>query len=399
MKWKDKINRKYMQVSLYVVLTAIVIYCLSLVAKNAPSIAQDIMARFRWLMRVITPIIYGFVLAYLLAPVVVFFEKNYGRIKFVKKKRSQRMLAVTTSVVLLIIVFAGLISLLVFSVTDQLRLANFDDIIKLGQDYLSNLNAFIQSLSIKLGTLDIQSTEIKEYINSATIYIVSGIKSFADSVVSSLSNISRYLTTIIFSLIIGIYFMIDGKMIIEYIKKVLAALFSIPANKKVRGIIHDIDEVFSGYIRGQLTDAFVMMILISLVLSIAGVKFAFVIGILAGIGNIIPYFGPVVAYVGATLVCVINGQYKTLIFALIALLIIQTIDANIIGPKLLSRSIQIHPLLIIISLIFGSAMGGLLGMVLAVPIGAYIKVVFVRFVDHRLQRKEEMIKENEIDKN
>jgi predicted PurR-regulated permease PerM len=133
-----------------------------------------------------------------------------------------------------------------------------------------------------------------------------------------------------------------------------------------------------------------MLLLISLVLSITGVKFAIVIGICAGIGNLIPYFGPIVAYVGTTLVCLMNGDIKTLIASLIALFVIQALDGNIIGPKLLSRSIQIHPLIIIISIIFGSALGGFLGMLLAVPVGAYIKLVFVRFVDHRIEHKEEM---------
>jgi predicted PurR-regulated permease PerM len=85
-----------------------------------------------------------------------------------------------------------------------------------------------------------------------------------------------------------------------------------------------------------------------------------------------------------------NGDMKTLIISLIALFIIQAVDGNLIGPKLLSRSIKIHPLIIIISLIFGSALGGFLGMLLAVPIGAYVKLIFVRFVDHKLERKEEL---------
>jgi predicted PurR-regulated permease PerM len=153
---------------------------------------------------------------------------------------------------------------------------------------------------------------------------------------------------------------------------------------------NDLDRVFSGYIRGQLTDAFVMMLLISLVLSLTGVKFSILIGIFAGIGNLIPYFGPIVAYVTTTIVCLMNGEIKTLIISLIALFIIQAVDGNIIGPKLLSSSIKIHPLIIIVSIIIGSAIGGFLGMLLAVPVGAYVKLVFVRFINHRLEHKEAM---------
>jgi predicted PurR-regulated permease PerM len=78
---------------------------------------------------------------------------------------------------------------------------------------------------------------------------------------------------------------------------------------------------------------------------------------------------------------------KTFIIAMIFLLIIQTIDGNVIGPKLLSNSIEVHPMLVVIFILFGSAIGGLMGMLFAVPVGALIKVIFVRFVDKRLAEK------------
>lgn len=391
MRWKDKFNKKYMQISLYVIITSVIIYSLSLIAKNAPTIVRELMEKVSWLIKVIKPVILGFAIAYLMDPIVNFFESKYRKIKTIKifrRFRAPRTWAAVTSVVLLVIVAVGLISVLVFSVTDQIRLANFDDIANLGNVYMNNFNSFLQSIRDKLVELDIRSVEFEQYVNNATNYIVNSLMGFAKSTLSSMTNISGYLTTFIFSFIIGFYFMIDGRGFITYIKKVLLALFSKNTNRRIKGIAHDLDEVFSGYIRGQLTDAFFMMILISVALSITGVKFAIVIGIFAGIGNLIPYFGPIVAYISTTIICLINGDIKTLVVSLIALFIIQSVDGNFIGPKLLSRSIKIHPLIIITSLIFGSALGGFMGMLLAVPIGAYIKLVFVRFIDYRIERKE-----------
>jgi predicted PurR-regulated permease PerM len=104
--------------------------------------------------------------------------------------------------------------------------------------------------------------------------------------------------------------MIDGAMIKEFFEKVGNALLSDKWNNRVKVFLADADKVFSGYIRGQLTDAVVMMILISLTLSVVGVKFAIIIGLLAGIGNLIPYVGPVVAYICTALVCVVNGNTR-----------------------------------------------------------------------------------------
>lgn len=395
MKWTDKLNRKYMQISLYVIITAVIIYSLSLIAKNLPTIVKMIMEKVNWLFRVVKPITFGFVFAYLLDPVVDFFERQYQKIKpkkFLRKFHAPRTWAAITSVTFVLLAVVGLISLLVYSVTDQLRLANLDDIVKLSNELINSLNAFYYAILDKLKEMDIQSQEFELYVTNAVTYVLKVIKNFIISSLTSFTNISGYLTTILFSLLIGFYFLIDGKMIINYLKKVCYALFSDRRNQKINRTMRDLDEVFSGYIRGQLLDAFFMMLAISISLSIVGVKFAYVIGIFAGIGNLIPYFGPIVAYVSTGFVCIINGDMKILIIAMIVLLIIQTIDGNFIGPKLLSSSIQIHPLIIIISLIFGSAIGGFLGMLLAVPIGAYIKLVFVRYIDTRVKRKEEQKK-------
>lgn len=392
MKLKDRFNKKYMQISLYVIITSVIIYTLTRIADNAPIIAREFAVRLGWLLRVVKPVILGFAFAYLMDPIVSFFELKFQKLKMFRKMKNPRTWASIISVTLLVAAIAGLISMLVFSVTNQIRLANFDDIIRLGEEFMNSLNGFIDAIQKKMNDLSIESEELEQYVQNVTVYLTNILTSFASSTVNSLKNISGYLTSIIFSFIIGFYFMIDGRMFMNYIKKVFHALFPDSTNHKLTNMVHDLDHVFSGYIRGQLTDAFVMMILISLVLSITGVKFAIVIGILAGIGNLIPYFGPIVAYVGTTIVCLINGDIKILVAAIIALVIIQFIDGNMIGPKLLSRSIKIHPLIIIISLIFGSAIGGFLGMLLAVPVGAYLKLVFMRFIERRTKKKEELKK-------
>lgn len=387
MKWKDKFNKKYAQISLYVIITCVIIYCLSKIADNAPLLLRKFMNLVGWILQVIKPVILGFVFAYLMDPVVSLFEGKFRKNKFLKKMKRPRTIAAILSVVLLFAALVGLISMLVYSVTRQLRLANLDDVIRLSEEFMDSLNAFYRSILDKMSDLEIQSEELEKYVTNATQYVMNALLSFAGATVNSVTNISGYMTTIIFSFIIGFYFLIDGRMFMDYIRKVWRALFPERFNQKTISIIHDMDHVFSGYIRGQLADAFVMMILISLILSITGVKFAIVIGIFAGIGNLIPYFGPIVAYISTTIVCLINGDTKILFVSILALAVIQFIDGNLIGPKLLSRSIKIHPLIIIISLIFGSAIGGFLGMLLAVPVGAYIKLIFVRFIDHKSARK------------
>lgn len=394
MRWNKKLNKNFTLISMYVIVTSIIIYCLSLLAKNAPEILSVVMSYLRWLVKVAKPIVIAFVFAYIFDPVNNFLEVHYRKIKIRKRLlKAPRTWAVFTTVFILISAFAGIISILVFTVTNQIRFANIDDIVILTNSYMKSVNDFYNSVIGKLNELDIQSDEISQYVMDASTYVLDSLKNMAGTLVASITNISSYLSTFVFSFIIGIYFMIDGAMIKEFCRKVGKALFNDRFNKKFTHFLTDADYVFSGYIRGQMTDALVMMILISLTLSVIGVKFAILIGIFAGIGNLIPYCGPFIAYLSTIIICLINGQYKELIIAIIMLFIVQAIDGNIIAPKLLSKSIQIHPVLVIISLIFGNAIGGLLGMLLAVPVGALIKVMFVRYIDHQLEKKEPGSKE------
>lgn len=390
MKLKDKMNHQYSIIAGYVIVTAVIIYCLGLLATNAPDIIKKVVSSLSWLLHVGKPVLLGFVFAYLVDPVVDFFENHLKKIKiFNRKLSSSRTLSVIITLVIVVIFLAIIISLLVYSVTDQLRLANFDDVITLSNAYIKTFNDFYVAVQARLADLNVESVELTRYIQNVSNYVLSFVQHVADGAIRSVTNMSGYLTTFFFGVIIAVYFLIDGKMICNYLKKTGKALLSDKMNIRIHNILSDADKVFSGYIRGQLMDALVMMVLISFTLSIIGVKFGILIGVLAGIGNLIPYCGPFIAYAGTILVGLINGQYRQLIIAMIALLIIQVTDGNIIGPRLLSKSIEIHPLLVIIFLIFGSAVGGFGGMLLAVPVGAFFKVVFVKFIDRRLELKQE----------
>lgn len=395
MKWDGKLNKKYTQISAYVIATAVIIYILSLVAKNAPEITSGILKRVGWLFRVIKPVIIGFVFAYLLEPVIQFFQKRLQRRKYYKDKaKKARFHSVMITVLMVVIAFIGIISILAFSITNQIRLANMEDVIQIMKAYVGSFTDMINTVIEGLKELNIETKEFQQIISNVTSRLGELVSNTVNSTAGSISNITSVLTTLVFSIIIGIWFMIDGAMMTSYLGKVMFAIFDEKTNKRVHAFLRDADHVFSGYIRGQLMDAFVMMCLISVSLSLVGVKFAVVIGVLAGFGNLIPYLGPFVAYIGTIVVCVINGEFQTLFVALIILLIVQTVDGNFIGPKLLSQSIEVHPLLVIISLIFGSAVGGFLGMLLAVPVGALVKVLFVRYIDNRVLKKQQEITNN-----
>ena len=150
----------------------------------------------------------------------------------------------------------------------------------------------------------------------------------------------------------------------------------------------DANRVFSGYIRGQSIDAALVGLLSSIALLIAGVPYAVVIGILTGIGNLVPYVGPVVGFGSLIIVCLAEGSLSHLIIGGIILGAVMFIDGNIINPRMLSSNVEVHPVLVILALLAGGKVGGVVGMLVAVPVAALLKLQFERYIERRKAKQQ-----------
>ena len=150
----------------------------------------------------------------------------------------------------------------------------------------------------------------------------------------------------------------------------------------------DANRVFSGYIRGQSIDAALVGLLSSLALLIAGVPYAVVIGILTGLGNLVPYVGPVVGFGSLIIVCLAEGSLSHLLIGGVILAVVMFIDGNIINPRMLSSNVEVHPVLVIIALLAGGKVGGVVGMLIAVPVAALLKLRFERYIEKRKAKQQ-----------
>ena len=134
-------------------------------------------------------------------------------------------------------------------------------------------------------------------------------------------------------------------------------------------------------------DALLVGAMVSIALLIAKVPYAAVIGILTGIGNLVPYVGPVVGFGSLIIVCLAEGSVRHLLIGGIILLVVMFIDGNIINPRMLSSNVEVHPVLVIVALIAGGSVGGIVGMLVAVPVAALIKLQFEKNLARRLGEK------------
>ena len=384
-----KPNRKYTQIATYVVLTVIAIYLVIAAGSNMSDILKWIQKGFGFLSQVFTPLLIGFVIAYLLKPLVEKVKSSLLNISYLKEKKKlchQLSVAITSLIVLLI--FVVLTIFVIKSIGRELAVTQFKDMSDFLRIVAKNVNAFYEELIVQLKSMSISTVQLQQFLKT----FANGLTT---NILGAITKVSDFFTNLLFSIIFAIYFMLDGEKLWNYWSKSIKAFTS----KKVDTVIHqlliDIEGVFSGYVRGQVIDAFLMFLMVSIAFGFLHIKFWIVIALLVGIGNLVPYVGPFLGYGSIAIIGLVTGDLHMALRGLIALLIIQGVDGNIINPRLLSASIDIHPVLVIVSLIIGSMIGGFLGMLISVPVGALCKLWFERLVEYRTETKNELIEEKE----
>ena len=392
--FKININKKYFEISMYVIFTCIVIFLLSRFTDQLPVIAKTTGSALKWVGAILKPVIIGFIIAYLLFPMLERLEGLLWKIKPLKKKKSVRGLAVALQGVIILVGLFIVVSLLVSVITKQARAANSEDIIEGIKTYANSINELYRELIDRLDKLNINSAEIKSSVDTFTNNLGKYMLNLSSQLGNLANNLKDGLATAFFALIFSIYFLLDMPKLKKYWGRVLEIILPEKVKATLDTLIKDADKVFSGYIRGQAIDAFMVGVVVSIVFSIIGIQYAIVIGLLIGLGNLIPYMGPIVGYSSIVIVGIATSDYKSMVIAAIALLIIQAIDGNLIYPKLLSTSVNIHPMIVIISLTVGASIGGLVGMIVAVPTGALVKVWFERLIN--IAEKRNVNKENKV---
>lgn len=401
MKWKDKLDPVLGKIAIYIIMTVSVLYLLYKISSPVFAFITWLLKMIGSLLKLLTPLFWGFFVAYLLMPLTNFLQKKLASSRFNKKQKSCRGIAVALTIIIVLAALVVLLSVLISTFTSQVQIADFDSTLAFFKALGANISGLYDQIVSFLSDLNVDAGQIQNVVDTVVEAFNKWLSSMGENMVATIEDIPHIISQTLFIIIFAIWFLLDGANIAMYWGKVMAALFSDKVRAKIREFLEDCDEAFSGYIRGQVMDALLMMLMISIVLYIFDVPFAIAIGVLAGIGNLIPYVGPFIAYAGTIIVCFVNGEFTKMIITLIALWIVQSIDGNIINPKLLGKHAHIHPMYVIVALIVGSAWGGLLGMLFAVPIAALIKKIFDRAINKRLaylkKKQENKITEEKDD--
>ena len=379
-RWKDKIDPKYLKISLYVIIAAVIIFIICLILFHSQGFFSGI---WRVLKAVIAPIAIGAIICYLLMPIINFFIRLLKG-KSETQKGWVRPVAVVLTILIVLIVITGLLFLLGLFVYRGIKSIRLDDITQLFETLKAQISQFTAGIQDKVEGFELPVDNIENILSDA-------IGSVGGSLANTIGDIPTAASNILFSVIFSIYFMVDGTRICNYLKRVCKAFTSEKNRDKLRVLGKDANMVFSGYIRGKIIEAIFLGVVCSIAFSIAGVPYAIVTGLFIGLVNLIPYVGNVVSYLIVLLAYLVGGSLPKIWIGLLILTVILVIDAYVVVPKLLNKSIAIHPLLVIAAIIAGGAIGGLVGMLIAIPVMAFLKIQFDRYLERREQNSDSNI--------
>lgn len=377
-------NKKYTTISVY----SFIVVCCSIIFYSIISQLDQFTGKLGELMAILQPFIIGFVIAYLLNFILVFYEEKLFRgDKFNKLKgKSKRGLGIV-----LTYISAGLILYLFTQfVVPQL----VDSIVGLANDipkYVNNLTVLIDKLSQELNVgseylgQEYYNIAIEKWNEFVTFIINLGanlipiLGNFAAAVASSIWNI-------VLGLIISVYLLIDKEKFCGLGKKITFALFNEEHSNKILELTHRSNNTFGNFLSGKILDSAIIGVLTFVILTVFKMPYTLLIAVIIGITNIIPFFGPFFGAIPSAIIILFVSPIKALWFLLIVL-VIQQVDGNIIGPKILGDSIGISAFWILFSLLIAGKLLGLVGMIIGVPLFAIIYSVIKDIVEDKLNKK------------
>ncbi|MBO8434543.1 MAG: AI-2E family transporter [Tyzzerella sp.] len=384
-------DKEYLKISFHVIVTIVTIYVLSILIKNIYKLNDIANEWISFITTILSPLIIALVFSYVVNPIVEFFqdktESLFENIPFLNKKQQDPRFKVRTRGTIftyILIFFAiGLVLKILVSKIGSADINMFANMITASVQEFSDLITMIYVKLEEMGVLqNVNGSSAQQWITKGTNAITNYVMGFANS----FSKVGSGVLNTFIGLTIAFYLLAEKERILYYCNDAIDVFFNSNISKTIKGVFTDMNNTFSGYIRGQVTDAIIMATLISISFSIAGIKYGIVIGIISGFSNLIPYVGAIVAFILSVGVGLLSGTPIKALYAAIIVLVLQQIDSIFIVPRVVGKSVELHPVLVLLSLsIFGSLFG-ILGMVVAVPVTALIKIFISRWY---IKKREE----------
>jgi len=319
------------------------------------------------LVKIISPFVIGAFITYLLHPII----------EMLHKKGFHRGLAVAT----IYILFFGGIGYGIYKGIPVL-INQLEELSESAPELAKAYDNLIASIEGKMRNWPVN---IQEKVDNSIQSFEVKLNSLLSKVMNGAMKIINSSIVIMLIPFISFYMLKD----IEAVRKATKGVIPKKWRQSVRLFLLDVNKSLGSYIRGQLLVCTVIGVISCLLFWFFHLKFPLVLGIIIGITNVIPYFGPIIGAIPAVIIAC-TMSVKMLIIVVIIIVVLQFLEGNVLSPYIVGKSTHLHPLLIMFALLFGEEVGGIIGMIVAVPVLSIAKVAIIHIRKHFGKRGQEV---------
>lgn len=373
---KDLLEKKWVAYTMATCSAVILFFLLSNIA--------DILRGFKTVYGVLSPLITGLVIAYIIDPFVTFLRNSV--FANVKNENTRKRLSVTTALVgiaiIIILLMVALIPQIVISVQTFVKNIN---------TYIETLQSFLQNASIEAAKRNMDISGLIVFGDEMLSMIGRKIPENFNGILNTSISISKAIFDLFIAMFLAIYFLADKERLKGSFNRLLKRIIKEDRYKAFSGFWERCNSILIRYIAFDIIDGLIVGVANFIFMSITGMPYPVLISLVVGVTNLAPTFGPIVgAIIGGFILVLVNPVHA--LWFLIFTIILQTIDGYILKPKLFGGSLGVPGVWILISIVVGGRIFGVAGILLAIPFAAIVDFIYHDLIFREAGKKEEMDK-------
>ena len=390
-KQKEKMNwniKPYLAMGLIALLVIVLSISFFFLIYRYQGVSRNVGAMFS----ILQPVTIGLVLAYLISPIVNFEERHLLPLALDKMKSEKKARKTVRAVsIITALVFVGVIIgvLLQMVIPELYRSINgmIDTMPKQVSNFMDWITAYVNEDSEIAGYLEMALTKGTEFFeNWAKTDFLPQTRNLIAGLTSGVIIAVRLLFHVIIGIILSIYILMSKEALIGQSKQIVYALFSGKRANRIIRTVHKSNEIFGGFISGKILDSAIIGILCFLCLYVMKMPYVVLVSVIVGVTNVILFFGPYLGAVPSAILIMLANPIKGLYF-IIFILVLQQVDGNIIGPKILGDSTGLSSFWVVFAILVGGGLFGVPGMIIGVPLLAVIFYITRNALDHVMEKK------------
>lgn len=376
---KFNFKGRYFMISLYALGVLVAYSLFSSLLDNTP-VFLGYLGNF---LGILTPVIYGFALAFILNPLVKFFERVSSKALDKKKPhpRANRGLAIGAAFLVLLIVVVGVVALLVPQLVTSLT-----DLAANMPSYYDTAEKWVLNLLNDFHISEEQMKMVQDSWDQILNDMINWLKSFIPVLGNAAFGVAMGIKDLFFGIFISIYMLLSKDLFARQTKKIIYALCKKNIADRTIELTRQTNKVFTGFLSGKILDSLIIGSICFLFMALFGLPYAPLVSVIITVFNMIPMFGPFIGAIPSILLILLVDPFKALIFT-VFIILLQQADGNFIGPKILGESTGLSGFWVIVAILVGGGLWGIVGMIIGVPAFAVIYALVRTGVERLLKKK------------